>query len=197
MNFETLRGTDQGVPVQYLPVSTTHALVGALLGGGLAENVAETLGKKVTDISPGQGFAASLVTAILLSTANFHSVPVGTTHVSVGPLLGIGMVTKQAKWRKVGEILLAWIFTVPCGAIAGAVALSTVHHHSPIISDSLFQVGPATAAEVVDSSQHFQTQGLFDLPSLPGIGHILLAFVRGQRQSGKIALKEILLRPGD
>ena len=92
--------------------------------GGLfdAENVAETLGKKVTDMNPGQGFAACLVTAILVSTASFHSMPVSTTHVSVGSLLGIGIVTKQAKWRKVGEILLAWIITVPCGAIAGAVA---------------------------------------------------------------------------
>ena len=92
--------------------------------GGLfdAENVAETLGKKVTDMNPGQGFAASLVTAILVSTASFHSMPVSTTHVSVGSLLGIGIITKQAKWRKVGEILLAWIITVPCGAIAGAVA---------------------------------------------------------------------------
>lgn len=92
--------------------------------GGLidAKNVAETLGKKVTDMNPGQGFAASLVTAILVCTASFHSLPVSTTHVSVGSLLGIGIVTKQAKWRKVGEILLAWIITVPCGAIAGAIA---------------------------------------------------------------------------
>lgn len=92
--------------------------------GGLfdAKNVAETLAKKVTDMNPGQGFAASLATAVLVSTASFHSMPVSTTHVSVGSLLGIGIVTKQAKWRKVGEILLAWIITVPCGAIAGSVA---------------------------------------------------------------------------
>jgi len=92
--------------------------------GGLfdAKNVAETLAKKVTDLNPGQGFAASLATAVLVSTASFHSMPVSTTHVSVGSLLGIGIVTKQAKWRKVGEILLAWIITVPCGAIAGSVA---------------------------------------------------------------------------
>ena len=92
--------------------------------GGLfdAKNVAETLAKKVTDMNPGQGFAASLATAVLVSTASFHNMPVSTTHVSVGSLLGIGIVTTQAKWRKVGEILLAWIITVPCGAIAGAVA---------------------------------------------------------------------------
>jgi PiT family inorganic phosphate transporter len=93
------------------------------LGGLLdADRVAETLGKKVTDMNPGQGFAASLVTAGLVATASFHSLPVSTTHVSVGSLLGIGVVTRQAKWRKVAEILLAWVSTVPCGAFLAAVA---------------------------------------------------------------------------
>ena len=73
--------------------------VGALLD---AERVAETLGKKVTDMNPGQGFAANLATAILVTTASFHSLPVSTTHVSVGALLGIGITTRQAHWRKVG-----------------------------------------------------------------------------------------------
>jgi PiT family inorganic phosphate transporter len=93
------------------------------IGGMLdAKKVAETLGKKVTSMTPGQGFAANLVTAILVTTASFHSLPVSTTHVSVGSLLGMGASTKQAKWRKVIEILLAWITTVPCGAILAAVA---------------------------------------------------------------------------
>ena len=102
----------------YLAIAVMIAL-GGLLD---ADRVAETLGKKVTDMNPGQGFAASLVTAGLVNTATFHSLPVSTTHVSVGSLLGIGITTGQAKWRKVGEILLAWCSTVPCGAILGALA---------------------------------------------------------------------------
>jgi len=95
------------------------------LGGLLdARRVAETLGKKVTEMNPGQGFAASLVTAGLVTTASFHSLPVSTTHVSVGALLGIGVTTGQAHWRTVGEILLAWVSTVPCGAILAAIAYS-------------------------------------------------------------------------
>jgi len=92
--------------------------------GGLfdADRVAETLGKKVTDMNPGQGFAASLVTAGLVTTASWHSLPVSTTHVSVGSLIGIGLTTRQAKWRKVAEILLAWIGTAPCGALCAATA---------------------------------------------------------------------------
>lgn len=93
------------------------------LGGLLdADKVAETLGKKVTAMNPGQGFAASLSTACLVTTASFHSLPVSTTHVSVGSLLGIGITTRQAHWRKVGEILLAWITTVPCGALLAAIS---------------------------------------------------------------------------
>ena len=101
----------------FLAIATIIAL-GGLLD---ADRVAETLGKKVTDMDPGQGFAASLVTAGLVATASLHSLPVSTTHVSVGSLLGIGITTGQAKWRKVGEILLAWVSTVPCGAILAAV----------------------------------------------------------------------------
>ena len=98
-------------------VALTMAL-GALLD---AERVAETLGKEVTDMNPGQGFAASLATAALVTTASFHSLPVSTTHVSVGALLGIGITTRQAKWRKVGEILLAWVITLPCAALLAAL----------------------------------------------------------------------------
>ena len=100
------------------------AVAACIAVGGLldADKVAETLGKKVTAMNPGQGFAASLVTAGLVATASLHALPVSTTHVSVGSLLGIGAATGQAHWRKVGEILFAWVSTVPCGAALGAVA---------------------------------------------------------------------------
>lgn len=93
--------------------------VGAIID---AEGVAETLGKKITGMNASQGFAASLVTAGLVTTASFHSLPVSTTHVSVGSLLGIGATTGQAKWQKVGEILFVWVSTVPCGAILAALS---------------------------------------------------------------------------
>lgn len=94
-----------------------------MLGGLLdAEKVAETLGKKITGMNPGQGFAASLTTAGLVITGSLYSLPLSTTHVSVGSLLGIGATTGQVHWRKAGEILIAWITTVPCGALLAAIA---------------------------------------------------------------------------
>ncbi len=111
------------------------------LGGLLdADQVAETLGKKVTSMNPGQGFAASLVTAGLVTTASFHSLPVSTTHVSVGSLIGIGASTRQAKWFKVGEILLAWISTVPCAAILAAMVYVIISSLAGVL------VAPASVA---------------------------------------------------
>ena len=106
----------------FLVVALTMAM------GGLLDidRVAETLGKKITEMNPGQGFAACLVTAGLVTTASLHSLPVSTTHVSVGSLLGMGAATRQAHWRKVGEILFAWVSTVPCGALLAAFAYGLI-----------------------------------------------------------------------
>ncbi len=95
-----------------------------IAAGGLLDirRVAETLGKKLTGINAGQGFAASFVTAALVTTASLHSVPMSTTHVSVGSLLGMGAASRQAHWRKAGEVLLAWLSTVPCAAALAALA---------------------------------------------------------------------------
>jgi len=92
--------------------------------GGLldARNVAETLAKKVTDMNPGEGFAANVATALLVTTASYHSLPVSTTHVSVGSLLGIGIITRKAHWPSVGQIVLSWLITLPCGAALAALA---------------------------------------------------------------------------
>jgi PiT family inorganic phosphate transporter len=110
--------------VPSLPATYALLFIGIMIAMGAmldAKKVAETLGKKVTDMTPGQGFAANLVTAILVTTASFHSMPVSTTHVSVGSLMGVGASTKQAKGRKIVEILLAWVTTVPCAAILAAL----------------------------------------------------------------------------
>ncbi|MDB6118052.1 MAG: cysP [Verrucomicrobiaceae bacterium] len=91
-------------------------------GGVLsARKVAHTLAHKVTDMNPGQGFSANLATALLVTTASFNALPVSTTHVAVGSLLGIGVATRQAKWRTVIPILLSWVITLPCAALLGAL----------------------------------------------------------------------------
>src|SRR6266481_3069380 len=71
---------------------------------------------KFTDMNPSQGFVANLATALLVNTASYHGLPVSTTHVSVGSLVGIGITTGQVKWSPVTKVLLSWVITLPCGA---------------------------------------------------------------------------------
>jgi PiT family inorganic phosphate transporter len=96
-------------------VATAIAIaIGGLLN---ARRVAETMSHKITGMNPGQGFAANLSTAMLVTTASFHGLPVSTTHVSVGSLLGMGIVTGQTKWKPVLGVLASWIITLPCAAL--------------------------------------------------------------------------------
>lgn len=98
-------------------------IAAAMALGGLisARQVAETLAHRITGMNPGQGFAANLATAVLVTTASLHALPVSTTHVSVGALLGIGITTRQAKWRTALPVLAAWVITLPVSALLAAL----------------------------------------------------------------------------
>jgi PiT family inorganic phosphate transporter len=97
--------------------------VAMALGGLLdARRVGKTLAKKITGMNPGEGFAGKLATALLVTTANWNPLPVSTTHVSVGSLAGIGIVTRRAHWLGIGQIVLSWLVTLPCAAALAAVA---------------------------------------------------------------------------
>jgi inorganic phosphate transporter, PiT family len=97
--------------------------IGIAVGGLLnARRIAETMGKKITPMSHGQGFAANLVTGFMVIFASRLGVPVSTTHVSVGSLFGIGLITGKTDKRVVSKILLSWILTLPVAAILSAIS---------------------------------------------------------------------------
>lgn len=88
--------------------------IGMALGGLLnARRVAETMSKKITKINHGQGFSANLVTSFLVIIASNFGVPVSTTHVSVGSIFGIGMVSNNSNSKVIGSIILSWLITLP------------------------------------------------------------------------------------
>lgn len=99
--------------------SAILAVAIAMALGGLinAKKVAQTMSNKITPLNHGQGFTANVVTGILVIVASRLGMPVSTTHVAVGSLLGIGVITKKANIRVVSEILLSWVLTLPVGAI--------------------------------------------------------------------------------
>lgn len=91
--------------------------------GGLlnARKVAETMSRKITRMNHGQGFSANVSTAMLVVSASVFGLPVSTTHVSVGSLFGIGLMTGKANLPMVSAILLSWVITLPCAAALAAL----------------------------------------------------------------------------
>lgn len=102
------------------------AMVMALGGLLEARKVAETVSQRITAMDHGEGLAANLVTSFLVIVASKWGLPVSTTHVSCGALFGIGMVNRQAQWRVIRTILLAWILTLPFAAISAGVTYAVV-----------------------------------------------------------------------
>ena len=105
-------------------VSVTIAIGGVLN----TRRVAETMSHKITKMNHGQGFAANLATGLLVIFASKLGLPVSTTHVSVGSLFGIGLVTRQADVRVVTGILLSWLLTLPCAALTAGLVYWLVTH---------------------------------------------------------------------
>jgi inorganic phosphate transporter, PiT family len=106
--------------VSWLDIKVAMLLVAVFiaLGGWFnAAKIAETMSKKITTMSNEQGFSANLVTSLLVTTASYHGLPVSTTHVSVGSLFGIGLLTKTANVKTIRNILLSWVLTLPLAAI--------------------------------------------------------------------------------
>ncbi|MBL1262609.1 inorganic phosphate transporter [Methylomicrobium sp. RS1] len=95
----------------------------AMMAGGVlnARKVADTMSYKITAISHDQGLSANLVTALLVIFASKLGMPVSTTHVSVGSLFGIGLVTGKANTQVIASIALSWLLTLPCAAVSGMV----------------------------------------------------------------------------
>lgn len=106
-------------PTLGLAVIAVVMAVGGILN---ARRVAETMSRKITRMSPGQGFTANLVTAVLVAGASRLGLPVSTTHVSVGSVFGIAAVNRRARLRTVLAILVAWATTLPTGAALAAIA---------------------------------------------------------------------------
>ncbi len=95
----------------------------AMAAGGWVQSrgVAETMSLRITDLNPGQGLSANLLTAFLVLGASRLGLPVSTTHVSCGAIFGIGIATRSADARTVLQILATWLTTLPLGLILGAL----------------------------------------------------------------------------
>ena len=87
-----------------------------------ARKVGTFVSKKVTPMNAGQGLSANVSAASLVTLASFFGLPVSTTHVSVGAIIGIGAQSKDANKKMIRNIALAWLLTLPVAALGSAFA---------------------------------------------------------------------------
>ena len=94
--------------------------VGIALGiGTLGWKVMETIGKKITEITPSRGFAAEFSAATVIAIASKMGIPISTTHTLVGAVIGVGLARgiTSINLGVVKNIIISWFVTVPVGAI--------------------------------------------------------------------------------
>lgn len=104
-----------------------YGIVAVAMGAGSIAwgfRVTQTLARKVTPISPTHGFTANLVTSLLVAAASLYGLPVSTTHVATGSILGTGLAQgrKNIRWSTVGQMALAWLVTLPAASVLGGGA---------------------------------------------------------------------------
>lgn len=106
-------------------VNSALAATAAMTAGGwlLSRRVAETMSLKISDISPVQGTTANLVTAALVLAASRFSLPVSTTHVSVGSIIGSGAAAGSLDLSTIRNVMLSWVVTLPLSAALAAIAV--------------------------------------------------------------------------
>lgn len=108
----------QALDIQIGMLSLALAMaIGGLLN---AKRVAITMSKKISSINHSQGFAANLITSVLVIFASRYGVPVSTTHVSIGSIFGVGVVSQDRNPAMIRNIILSWVITLPLAAILSA-----------------------------------------------------------------------------
>ncbi|TAK49869.1 MAG: inorganic phosphate transporter [Xanthobacteraceae bacterium] len=99
--------------------------LGTLLGGW---RIVRTMGVRITRLTPMQGFCAETGGAATLFMATWLGVPVSTTHTITGAIVGVGAARRASavRWNVAGNIVVAWVITIPASAIVAALTYYAV-----------------------------------------------------------------------
>jgi PiT family inorganic phosphate transporter len=109
-------------PPAWAVISCYMAIGAGTMFGGW--RIVRTMGQKITKLKPVGGFCAETGGAITLFMATAIGVPVSTTHTITGAIVGVGSVQRASsvRWGVAGNIIWAWIFTIPASAFVAAIA---------------------------------------------------------------------------
>ena len=111
---------DFHVPLWVVISCQAAMALGTLFGGW---RIVRTMGSKITRLSPMQGFCAEAGGATTLFAATWWGIPVSTTHTITGSIVGVGAArrTSAVRWGIAGNIVIAWVLTLPATALIAAL----------------------------------------------------------------------------
>jgi PiT family inorganic phosphate transporter len=115
-------GADDAMPPYWVIIACYIAIaLGTMFGGW---RIVKTMGQRITKLKPIHGFCAETGGAITLFVATALGIPVSTTHTITGAIVGVGSTRKVSavRWGVAGNIVWAWIFTIPATAFIAAVS---------------------------------------------------------------------------
>ncbi len=114
-------GAADPVPVWVVIACYVTIGLGTMFGGW---RIVRTMGQRITKIRPVGGFCAELSGSAALFLATALGIPVSTTHTITGSIVGVGTVqsVSAVRWGVAGDLLWAWILTIPCSAFIAAIA---------------------------------------------------------------------------
>ena len=112
-------GSEFHVPLWVVLVCQAAMALGTLFGG---LRIVSTMGSRITRLNPMQGFCAETGGAVTLFLATWLGIPVSTTHTITGAIIGVGAARKVSavRWGIAGNIVIAWVVTLPAAALIGA-----------------------------------------------------------------------------
>jgi PiT family inorganic phosphate transporter len=115
------------LPIPFWVVIAAHAAIGlGTLSGGW--RIIHTMGSKITRLQPIGGFAAETGAALAIFIATQMGVGISTTHTITGAIVGVGATRRLSavRWGVAGQIVWAWVLTIPAAAVIGAVCYELV-----------------------------------------------------------------------
>ena len=122
------------IPTFHVPLWVIVVCAGAISFGTAAGGwrIIRTMGQRVVKLDPVHGFAAETTAASIIYTASHFGMPVSTTHVISSAIMGVGASDRLSavRWGVAGNIVIAWILTIPASAAVAALAYLVL---SPIL----------------------------------------------------------------
>lgn len=120
--MDVLRTNEIGSKAPIPPVAMLTFGVALIVGlWFIGKEVIQTVGKGLAELHPASGFTAELSAAGVVMGASILGLPVSSTHILVGSVLGIGIVNRNANWKMMKPIGLAWVITLPSASILAVV----------------------------------------------------------------------------